>query len=162
MDILVSSNLVRFLYFEGLDVPKLMNDLKETGKFSVSKQFEEILSGFADEEQTIETIKKIYDDKNYLMDTHTAVAEFVSEKVKTKRPVIVASTASPYKFPKAIWEAIGDGSSASDFELIEKISQKTGVAVPEGLQNLDEKKELHAKNIDKSEIKNEVYEIVAS
>ena len=83
MDILISSNLERLLYYiSGCDnsyIVKLMKDLKETGRFEVTGEVldkikDKFQAGFADDEQTKETIKAIYEKDNYLLDTHTAVA----------------------------------------------------------------------------------------
>ncbi len=92
MDILISSNLERFLYeISGRDsrlVRKLMTELKEKGKYEITEEMKkrlDILYGdFASEDDTLKTIKKVYESSDYLIDTHTAVAYEVYEKYKNK------------------------------------------------------------------------------
>ncbi len=92
MDILISSNLERFLYeISGRDsrlVRNLMTELKEKGKYEITEEMKkrlDILYGdFASEDDTLKTIKKVYESSDYLIDTHTAVAYEVYEKYKNK------------------------------------------------------------------------------
>lgn len=141
MDILISSNLERFLYeISGKDsclIKNLMAELKEKGKYEITEEMKkrlDILYGdFSDEDDTLKAIEKVYESSDYLIDTHTAVAYDVYEKYKNKTgdnsATIIASTASPFKFPKSINEVLNIGhKNASDFELINLFSDKLNLS----------------------------------
>ncbi|PIH03217.1 threonine synthase [Clostridium combesii] len=166
MDILISSNLERFLYeISGKDsclIKNLMAELKEKGKYEITEEMKKrlnILYGdFADEDDTLKAIEKVYENSDYLIDTHTAVAYDVYEKYKNKtgdnRVTIIASTASPFKFPKSINEVLNIGhKNASDFELINLFSDKLNLKLPKGLEGLEEKEICHKVTCKKDEMK---------
>ena len=156
MDILVSSNLERLL-FEGSgrnseEIKGLMEALNNEGVYKISDKLESFLKDFygdfANQEEVDHAIKDMYTKENYLMDTHTAVAKVVHDKyIKESgddRQVLIASTASPYKFPRSICNALGmDVKDISDFEVVNKLFEETKVVIPENLKNLDKKKVLH-------------------
>lgn len=155
MDILVSSNLERLLYKltgNNADTTKeLMTALKTVGKYEVSDEIKaEITSkffgGFCDDEQTKATIKALFDTDNYLCDTHTAVAvnvyEQYVEQTGDTTPSVIASTASPYKFSKAVLEAVSDGTDLpeNEFDMVEKLFEVSNAPVPAPLAALKDKK----------------------
>ena len=82
------------------------------------------------------------------MDTHTAVAWRVAEGYESERPVVVLSTASPYKFPAAVLDAIGGDTAGSEFDQMRRLHERTGVPVPAGLAALEEKPRKHFNVID--------------
>lgn len=150
MDILVSSNLERLLYLlSGRDANKtkaLMKDLKERKEYTVDEKIRAGLKDFAsyslNDEETIQIISKYYKDYGYLMDTHTAVGAGALEKyrrdAKDDGIALIASTASPYKFPKAVAKALSiDTKGLSDFEILNEMEKVTGVPIPAELKNLD-------------------------
>ncbi|NFD78942.1 threonine synthase [Clostridium botulinum] len=166
MDILISSNLERFLYeISGKDsclIKNLMEELKEKGKYEITEEMKKrlnILYGdFADEDDTLKAIEKVYENSDYLIDTHTAVAYDVYEKYKNKTgdnsATIIASTASPFKFPKSINEVLNMGhENASDFELVDLFSDKLNLKLPKGLEGLEEKEICHKVTCKKDEMK---------
>lgn len=167
MDIIVSSNLERLLYDKiGSEKTKnAMKSLKENGKFNVNKSlFSEFFAGYATEKETEEEIKRVYDQSNYLIDPHTAVGSFVSrkyrEKTKSEKYILIAATASPFKFPKVMAKALGIEESSNDFESIRNISKKTGIEIPkiiEKIEKMDEYK-IDIKNIE--DIKKEIIEYI--
>ncbi|MGL4854475.1 MAG: threonine synthase, partial [Lentisphaeria bacterium] len=114
MDILVSSNLERLLYdlVGAAEVKKLMKELQNSGEWSLSsekfaKLQENFISGVSDEEETLATIKEVWEKDNYLIDPHTAVAVKVAkEKMRNCVPMVVAATASPWKFATTMVKAI--------------------------------------------------------
>lgn len=120
MDILVSSNLERLLYLLSGDdklIADLMKQLGENGEYEVpadmlEKLHELFWAGFCDDEGAKTAIGKVWKDDHYLCDTHTAVAWDVAQQYKQANPehnaVVVLSTASPYKFPAAVLEGIGE------------------------------------------------------
>ncbi len=155
MDILISSNLERLLFSLYNNDDKAVRDifasLKETGKYKVT---DEVLNkiksvyscGCCDDVQTEETIRDTYNKYNYLSDTHTAVAIKVCEdyiaSTGDKTPVVIASTASPYKFSHSVLEALKNGNIESDneFDMVHELEEYTGIKAPEQLSGLKNKK----------------------
>lgn len=154
MDILVSSNLERLLYHltDGNDakVAEWMNALSNDGKYTVDADVKAKLDdyfwgGFCDDEHTQKTIKELYENENYLCDTHTAVAVNVyqqyTEQTGDNTPAVIASTASPYKFAQSVLTAVTDDKLPEDeFAMIEELSVKTKTTVPTPLASLKDAK----------------------
>lgn len=156
MDILISSNLERLIYrISGNDSAKtneLMSKLKEDGKYTISEKMAEglssFVSGYADEAETAETIKKLYDDTGYVIDTHTAVAAKVYEDYchnsGDDTVTIIASTASPYKFSRSVLNSIDEKlDSLSDFELIDKLKEISMTEIPAAIEEIRTAPVLH-------------------
>ena len=155
MDILVSSNLERLLSLLTDDdayVASLMADLNERGHYKVSKALltklqAEFSCGCCDDRAAAETIGKVWTDEKYLCDPHTAVAFHVAEQFgKTcgdGAPVVVLSTASPYKFPAAVLSALGQEVQEDEFSVMEDLHACTGIPVPGNLAALREKAVRH-------------------
>ncbi len=165
MDILVSSNLERLLYLmSGCDtklVDGLMAKLNADGVYTVPKNMKaaierEFWAGFCDDARTAETIAKVWQDAHYLCDPHTAagwaVAESYVKETGDNRPMVVLSTASPYKFPAAVLEAIGGDLSGDEFDQMERLESATGVAIPKNLATLRGKQERHTGVINKEDM----------
>ena len=169
MDILVSSNLERLLFLlceDENEVAGYMRDLNEKGAYTVSDTMLEKLHtefgyGCCDDAQTKETIGRVWSQNGYLMDTHTAVAWKVAEDYKTDAPVVVLSTASPYKFPAAVLSAIGGDASGDEFEIMDRLHDLTGVPVPKGLATLRSKQVRHTDVIDREDMQKYVLGKVA-
>jgi len=150
MDILVSSNLERLLYAmsgcNDIETKGYMDALKSKGVYEVSDKIKaEIKSlfygGFADEDTTKATIRGLFDQQGYLCDTHTAVAVAVCDAyIKATgddTPVVIASTASPYKFSRAVLEALDRSQMPeSEFDMVEQLHEITGAVVPLPLASL--------------------------
>ncbi|MDN6639242.1 MAG: threonine synthase [Tetragenococcus sp.] len=154
MDILVSSNLERLLFYlakeDTAQTKQLMDDLNEKGTYTITPEMKEGLSDFfadfASEEETAETIRKMYEDGAYVIDPHTAVASCVAEKYPNdeKIPTVVLSTASPYKFPQAVLQAINkENIAAEGFAAIDKLHQIAKVSIPASIQELEKAKIRH-------------------
>ncbi len=152
MDILISSNLERFLYdISGNDSEKIINymtELSSTGKYSVDEElFENIKKEFyascCDDENTLEVLGRYFKDYNYLMDTHTAVGVKVYEdyikETGDDRYTVLASTASPYKFGKSVLSAISNEISDDEFEIVDIISKLSKTEIPSSILELKEK-----------------------
>ena len=165
MDILVSSNLERLLYLmSGCDtalVAGLMKQLNTDGIYTVPETMKaaidrEFWSGCCDDAEAAAAINRVYTEKGYLMDTHTAagwaVAEDYVNQTGDNRPMVVLSTASPFKFPAAVLEAIGGDLSGDEFDQMERLSSISGVPTPGNLANLRGKQELHTGVINKEEM----------
>lgn len=157
MDILVSSNLERLIFHKSSDevVKEKMADLKDKGLFDFEGDFKEFLCGYAKEDETRKTIKKVFEEEKYLMDPHTGVAKNIVDKLSLDKTVIL-STASPYKFSSTVLEALGENLSDDEFENIDILHEKTGVKIPSEIKKLKNKKILHKTKILKNEIEEEV------
>ncbi len=173
MDILISSNLERLVYkIAGNDAEKnaeLMKALNTEGKYVITPEMKEKLAeffgGYASEAETAETIKKVYEEDKYIMDTHTAVAATVYDKYVKETgdatPTVIASTASPYKFTRSVMNAIdNEYDSKSDFELIDELNQLSGVTIPQAIEDIRSAAVLHDTVCDKSEMEATVKSIL--
>ena len=151
MDILISSNLERLLYdLTGSDaeVRDYMKALAETGKYQVSEEVleklkEHFVSGFCDDERTLNTIEKVFHDKGYLMDTHTAVAYTVLQDYRAATaddtPAVVVSTASPFKFCDSVLNALGVKELRPGTAILQQLTEITGKPAPKPLAALEGK-----------------------
>lgn len=155
MDILISSNLERFLYdLTGENdniVAEWMAALSKNGQYKVSDDvFEKLTSimwaGCADDAETSESIKKTYDDYKYVIDTHTAVGKCVYDKYVEETgdttKTVIASTASPFKFNQNVLISLGGHNAVvgkDEFELLEALSEKSGMNIPASLSELKTK-----------------------
>ena len=174
MDILISSNLERLIYHIAGDSSEknaeLMKKLSETGKYDITDEMRSKLTdffgGYATEEETFATIKKVFDNTGYLMDTHTAVASAVYDKYVNetgdKTPTVIASTASPFKFTRSVMNALGKGDdSKDDFALADELSAVSGVEIPEAVSSIRTAKILHDIVVDKSDMQTKVLEFLS-
>lgn len=146
MDILISSNLERLLYHVSGSAEKVaawMKDLNEQGYYTVDAQTlagiqESFACGCADDAQGAQQIRDRFEHDGYLCDTHTAVAFCVAEACRSAAPMVVLSTASPFKFPRDVLHALGSEAPESDFEAMRMLTEKTGCAAPAALSCLRE------------------------
>jgi len=156
MDILVSSNLERLLYYisgkKNETVKKFMEQLSENGKYEISNDMKEKINsefyaGCVFKEDTEKTIKETFFKYGYLLDTHTAVAyktlEDYQKETDDKTVSVVLSTASPYKFSRSVYESLYGKSDNDEFDIMKELSEKTGVEIPDNLQGLENKKVIH-------------------
>ncbi|MFC3932246.1 threonine synthase [Streptococcus dentapri] len=149
MDILVSSNLERLIFhLLGNDADKteaLMEDLVNQGEYKLEPVRPEILdlfaAGFASEQDTRAEITRVYRQSHYIEDPHTAVASAVYQGYKNKTtdqtPTVIASTASPYKFPRVAVEAVTGTDTGDDFKAVQKLHELSGVAIPKAVSGLE-------------------------
>ena len=149
MDILVSSNLERLLWhMTGSDqaVAGFMEGLARDGHYQVDDATMEKIrqvfaAGWADDGQAAREIRSRYEQDGYLCDTHTAVAFKVAQEQRSERPMVVLSTASPFKFPRDVLAALGETAPESDFAAMEQLTARTGCAAPRQLADLQGKPE---------------------
>lgn len=172
MDILISSNLERLLYeiagHDGSVVTSWMNQLFENGYYDIGKKYrDEVVkrfwAGWSNQEETLITIECMYEEYQYVLDTHTAVAVDVYDKYVITTgdltPTVVVSTASPFKFNHSVCKALfGEEKIAdmSEFELLETLSKKFGLQIPAGLAGLDKKEIIHNSVCEKEDMKEAV------
>ena len=150
MDILVSSNLERLLYYMSDGdcelVASLMADLGEKGFYQVPEgllaKIQEVFAcGRANDDATRAEIASTWNELGVLIDPHTAVAKSVLDAVSADGTVRVClSTASPYKFSSDVLAALGqDTSGMSGFACMDALEKVTGTTAPaqlSGLRNL--------------------------
>ena len=144
----ISSNLERMLYYlsEGDTrlISMLMNDLNQWGTYEIP---EELLAkirqifgtGWADEDQVRESIKHCWDENHYVIDPHTACGYYLLEQMPRDplTPRVLLSTASPYKFPRVVNEALGFDATGTDFECMDALARETGTTAPAALRGLE-------------------------
>ena len=166
MDILISSNLERLLYYmSGKDdayTKQLMDSLNNEGFYEISPELQQSLkelffAGYSTDEECQQEIKYVFDRYGYVMDPHTAVGYHVMkqyQKEDNSCPCILLSTASPYKFSAQVYEALeGIIPSSNEFELMELLSQKTGTKIPKNLADLQDKTIVHTDLAEKDQLK---------
>jgi len=167
MDILISSNLERLLFFAAgaKKCAGYMRDLFDKGIFRIEKDVldkmnEDFTGYYCNEENTSATIDEYFKSRNYLIDTHTAVGLYCANEYKKetgdKNTMLIASTASPYKFSTSVLAAIGEAVPEDEFEALKKLNQVSGACIPKKLETLEEKKIRFSKIIEKQDMKSEV------
>lgn len=161
MDILVSSNLERLLWHvtgSDAEVAGLMDRLNREGSYTVRPEtlaaIQETFScGWSSEEEVAAEIRTRWERDGYLCDTHTAVAFHVAGQHKREGvPMVVLSTASPFKFPRSVLAALGHTAPENDFEAMQALEQATGRTAPASLAGLRQKPERFDAVIDPSQI----------
>ena len=169
MDILISSNLERYLYLTvGAEkTAEYMSALSKTGRYSVDAQtltkLKESFAGYyCDEENTAATIKATYEQSKYLSDTHTAVALYCARKYIEETgdgaKMLVVSTASPYKFADNVYYSLTGKKSESSLSALDDLFALTGVKIPAPLSGIGERTVRFTKSIDKDAMAKEVLE----
>jgi len=154
MDILVSSNLERLLFeISGRNArltAQRMKDLAEKKEYCITAEEkaildEEFFGGFAREDDTVEAMYEIFDEFGYAMDTHTGVALAVYMQYKDWRekkdekadePIVVLSTANPYKFPQDVLYALSGNDVKDSFKGIKRLNLLTAMKPPKSLLEL--------------------------
>lgn len=176
MDILISSNLERLLFeLAGRKAGVLlewMENLAAQGWYALSSTAREQLQflfygGFADSGETLQTIKGVFEKQGYLMDTHTAVGYNVLQKYREETgdstPALLASTASPFKFSRAVLKALGrDTSGKDEFLFLNELSMISGQPVPAKLAELKSLPEIHKCVWEKQGMEKALYEFLFS
>ena len=164
MDILVSSNLERLLALLSGDtdlVSGLMGKLRDQGFYQVPGELLEkirasFFAGCCDDRRGQAVIGRVWREHHYLLDPHTAAGWACAEDYRAKTgdttPMVVLSTASPYKFPAAVLTAIGQELSGSEFDQMRQLEDVTGVPIPENLAGLADKPQRHTGVVEKDEM----------
>ncbi|MCR5747587.1 MAG: threonine synthase [Lachnospiraceae bacterium] len=174
MDILISSNLERLIYFiAGCDDKKtagFMSELSSDGKYTITDDMKASLdcfmAGYASEEETAAEIKYVYDNTGYVIDTHTGVASAVTRSLASKldkEAMVIASTASPYKFARSIVDAIvptEDHTSKTDLDMVDKLETLTDMPEPKAISEIKKAEIRHNKHISTEAMKETVREFL--
>ena len=172
IDILISSNLERLL-FEVADrdadtVKGWMQALNEDGVYQVGEAVQQRLgklfwAGCCDEEQTLATIRTQFEKNGYLMDPHTAVAQNVYEQYVAETGddtyTVLLSTANPFKFATDVIGAF-EAPAEDDFENARRLSELTGMQVPQAIAELCEKPVLHESVCELQDMPERVLEVL--
>ena len=173
MDILISSNLERLLFDlsgeNDAEIQMYMDALGSTGQYQVSDNIKAKLDdafwgGCCSEEETEETIRRYWQDHNYLIDPHTAVAAEVLAQYRVasgdETPAVVVSTASPYKFCGSVLTAIGETPCGDGLELLDQLHAVSGVPVPCRLAELKGKSRRFDKTVEKQAMEQAVLDFL--
>jgi len=173
MDILISSNLERLLHMlcgrNGQMVRNFMEQLKSKESYTITpgmmEGLKDFYGGFATEEDTRKAIREVFRNHSYLMDTHTAVAYHVYknyvEQTGDETKTVLASTASPYKFTRAVLTSIDDRyADQDDFALIKEMSKITGLPIPETIKDIETRPVIHYKVCEKAAMMKSVMEFL--
>jgi threonine synthase len=167
MDILISSNLERLLYLAlGADKTRsYMQSLNENGKYRLTNEefakiSEHFVGYYTDEEDCKATVKSVFEKKNRLIDTHTAVAVCAADRYmndsNATSPMLVVSTASAYKFAADVLLSLSGSKPEDDLDALKLLEQLTGEPIPTPLSEILGKTPIHTKVIEKSEMKESV------
>ena len=172
MDILISSNLERFLYdLSGCDdklITELMTKLNTEGKYEIpsdikAKMQELFDADFCDDKETMSAIRKTFENGEYVIDTHTAVAKSVYDKYVSRTgdstKTVIASTASPFKFNQSVLIALEDYNyvmGKDEFELLGLLRDKSGMKIPESLAELKDRTPIFDTVVAKEDMANTV------
>lgn len=115
MDIMVSSNFERMLFDlygrDGNAIRQLMDDFRSgsmvLSETALSKARELFTSHGVSDEVTIEVIRDVYENTEYLLDPHTAIGVEAARKTRRRQdiPMVCLATAHPAKFPEAVRKA---------------------------------------------------------
>lgn len=168
MDILISSNLERLIYklcdCDAAKNAKFMSELVNEGRYTIDKAMADKLTdfeaGFATEEDTLHTIKEVFDKTGYVIDTHTAVAAFVANEYRNKNTshnkLLIASTASPFKFAGSVLKALENDkveNFTSEWDKIRELERLSGKKLPEAAGEIENAKVIHKDICAKDEMK---------
>ena len=167
MDILISSNLERLIHqcFGPERTADCMKKLSDNGIYSLAEEelaeISKIFCGYScDEAKTADCIKSVFTENGYLMDTHTAVGYYAADRYLAESgsatPIVLASTASPYKFAPAVYSAIADKEAPEGTAALLALEAASGTVIPAPLNGLDTKTIRHNRTIDPADMEKEV------
>ena len=172
MDILISSNLERLLFAATQDddqVRGYMEQLATDGRYEVSDKVKSWINkhfaaGCCDDAQTQRVIRQVYEKYDYLIDPHTAVAFDVLDQYRRssgdETPTVVVSTASPFKFCDNVLGAFGHTEIAPGLEVLDQLTEATGLAAPAPLASLKGKTIRFDRSVTKENMVNMVLEML--
>ena len=176
MDILISSNLERLLYHltggDDKQISEWFASLKESGRYEVTQDVKDKISalfyaGCCSDDETKSAIKRTFESYSYLLDTHTAVALKVYEDYKRETgddtKTVIASTANPYKFSGAVYEALGGKVDTDDeFEIIDRLEKLTSTKMPAPLAATKDKAVRFTGSVEKQDMSAVVLDFLKS
>lgn len=122
MDIQVASNFERYLYYQFDQQPEkvveFMRSFADTGSasaaFNTSSFDETFCSGACSDDETLATIREVFETSDYLADPHTAVGIHVAGQYRDSDvPMVCMATAHPAKFDGAMKLALGEDADVT-------------------------------------------------
>ena len=135
--------------------------LSKTEKDKLSADFD---AGYTDETECLEAISEVFDEYGYVLDTHTAVAYNVykdfAQKTNNDSPVVIVSTASPYKFAHDVLFAIDDEAPEDAFRCAKLLFEISANPIPQQISGLKNKEKRFTKVIEKTETAQQVLEFI--
>lgn len=166
MDILVSSNLERLVFYatgeDAAQTSAYMQSLENDGSYTITNdmltQLQATFSAdFASGDDDRNAIAKVYTQTNYAIDPHTAIAKAVADKYRAATndqvPMVIVSTASPYKFPNAVLTAIeGHEESIDGLEAVQQLQTHINVPFPKAIETLFNAKIRHNTTVQPDEM----------
>lgn len=172
MDILISSNLERLLYhLSGRNdayIRLLFADLVAAGRFEVNDEIKSQLrelfwADYCTDDETKVAIRDTFDSYSYTIDTHTGVAMGVYKKYLAETgdssPVVIASTASPYKFPHSVLEALDvEADTDDEFALADALNKISALPIPKAIFDLKSKSPRFTGSVGREHMLEYVYE----
>lgn len=174
MDILVSSNLERLVYYsvqeDSSRLTDLMEQLSQQGQYQLTDEeqasFTDFLSAYVTEAETKEEIAQVFEQSSYIIDPHTAVGSKAWRKLKDNQaidaPVVVVSTASPYKFPEAVLNALNISTeSMTDKDLLTHLYEVSKVPYPPAIDGLLSAERLHDTTLEVSQMRDFVRQLAS-
>lgn len=174
MDILISSNLERLIYElsgrDALVTAKRMGELKSNGKYSVTSQEkakldQEFYAEYCDMDTCLEVIEDYFNEYGYLLDTHTAVAVDVANEymaqAEEQLPMVILSTASPYKFSQSVFKAISGKVQTDAFKCATALNQYTACPIPDQILSLKTKEKRFSLCVEKDEVGKAVLDFIS-
>ncbi|PWM70934.1 MAG: threonine synthase [Bacillota bacterium] len=173
MDILISSNLERLIFeLDGRNAEataEKMRSLAKTGKFSVSAAQAAVLKGefsanFCSEEECAAVIGNFFDEYQYVLDPHTAVAMGVYDGYACENgeiPTVILSTASPYKFSQDVYKALTGKAESDAFVAAQKLEKESAEPVPKQIEELKSKPVRFTEKANKEDLKEIVLRFAA-
>ena len=171
MDILISSNLERFIYeLCGRDVQLLkekMTQLKEAGRYEIDmtqNDFSLFYGGYATEQEIRDEIKMSFDQDGYLIDTHTATGRKVYRDyvaaTEDNTYTVILSTASPFKFAKDVYGAIDSALYDDDSSYMYALSKISAIPLPRVIDGIEKRSAKPETVIEKDQMRNTIYDII--
>lgn len=168
MDILISSNLERLIYFiaGAEETCTYMEQLSKNGSYTVSDKIfarirEDFYGYYASEDATAEAIRESFSEHGYLIDTHTAVAASAVKQYRAETgddsATVIVSTASPYKFASDVFTSLTGEKLSDPLEALDALSEKTKTDIPYPLKGIGTRKIRFSEVIEKTDMKNTVY-----
>jgi threonine synthase len=176
MDILISSNLERLLFYyakDKKDIVEYMNKLKTNGSYTVKdeikNEFEnKFYSDYCNDKETKKIINDVFSKYNYIVDTHTAVAVGVLEKYKNTEDnglkTIIVATASPFKFSDSVLEGLNEGKNYEfddSYNYVNELASNYNLTIPQGLKDINKKEIKHNRECQPNKMKEEIKSILS-
>lgn len=165
MDILISSNLERLLYYlsdeNNEETAAYMRELKEKGCYRINETMREKLqklfaAEYFSDEETSAVIRRVYEKEGYLLDPHSAIGYAAAERYKEEGKIVALATASPFKFPAYVLKALGQDVAEDEFVNLRKLAEVSRQMAPPAIARLQELPVRFEEAIGREEVRNSI------